>query len=41
MQTVLEGVATTILCIVLLASIGRMLDIAYNVAEAGAVAAWR
>lgn len=40
MQNVLEPVAITILCIVLLCCIGRMLDIAYNVAEYGAVAAW-
>lgn len=40
MNAALDAVVMTILSIVLLCCIGRMLDIAYNVVEYGAVAAW-
>ncbi len=41
MNSLLEAVAITVLCIVLLGCIGKMIDIAYNVAEASAVTTWR
>lgn len=40
MIALLEAVAITVLCIVLLGCVGRMLDIIYNLVEYGAVAAW-